>query len=117
MLYVAKDGPVITDRSMDGGEDLNSNMWVPPRGTKRDGMGGKNSASQGSKDDRLIVSGYDIGTSEGMNERALVVNLLALVESDYGQPPEGAKVISMSTWAQYVLDNHAVVDEAVADLR
>jgi len=45
VLYVAKDGPVITDRSMDGDEDLNSNMWVPPRGTKRDGMGGKNSAS------------------------------------------------------------------------
>ena len=43
--------------------------------------------------------------------------MLALAESDYGKPPEGAKVISMSTWAQYVLDNHATVAEAVADLR
>ena len=52
-----------------------------------------------------------------MNEKGLVVNMLALVESDYGKPAEGGKVICMSTWAQYVLDNHATVAEAVADLR
>ena len=52
-----------------------------------------------------------------MNEKGLVVNMLALVESDYGKPAEGGKVICMSTWAQYILDNHATVAEAVADLR
>lgn len=116
-LYVAKDGTVIVGRSMDWGEDLKSNMWVLPRGMKRDGMGGKNSSSWESRYGSLIVSGYDIGTSEGMNEKGLVVNMLALAESDYGKPDEGSKVISMSTWAQYVLDNHASVAEAVADLR
>jgi penicillin V acylase-like amidase (Ntn superfamily) len=116
-LYVAKDGTVIAGRSMDWGEDLKSNMWVLPRGMKRDGMGGKNSIAWESKYGSLVVSGYDIGTSEGMNEKGLVVNMLALAESDYGKPVEGAKVISMSTWAQYVLDNHASVAEAVADLR
>jgi len=116
-LYVAKDGTVITGRSMDWGEDLKSNMWVLPRGMKRDGMGGKNTITWESKYGSLVVSGYDIGTSEGMNEKGLVVNMLALAESDYGKPAEGAKVISMSTWAQYLLDNHATVAEAVADLR
>jgi penicillin V acylase-like amidase (Ntn superfamily) len=116
-LYVAKDGTVIAGRSMDWGEDLKSNMWVLPRGMKRDGMGGKNSISWESRYGSLIVSGYDIGTSEGMNEKGLVVNMLALAESDYGKPAEDSKVISMSTWAQYVLDNHATVAEAVADLR
>ena len=116
-LYVAKDGTVIAGRSMDWGEDLKSNMWVLPRGMKRDGMGGKNSITWESKYGSLVVSGYDIGTSEGMNEKGLVVNMLALAESDYGKPAEGAKVISMSTWAQYVLDNHASLAEAVADLR
>jgi len=116
-LYVAKDGTVITGRSMDWGEDLKSNMWVLPRGMKRDGMGGKNTISWESRYGSVVVSGYDIGTSEGMNEKGLVVNMLALAESDYGKPPEGAKVISMSTWAQYILDNHATVAEAVADLR
>jgi penicillin V acylase-like amidase (Ntn superfamily) len=52
-----------------------------------------------------------------MNEKGLVVNELALVESNYGKPPEGAKVISLSTWPQYVLDNFSTVDEAVAELR
>ncbi|QDT73584.1 Penicillin acylase precursor [Lacipirellula limnantheis] len=117
VLFVAKDGTVITGRSMDWGEDLKSNMWVLPRGMQRDGMGGTNSISWESKYGSLIVSGYDIGTSEGMNEKGLVVNMLALVESDYGKPPEGTKVISMSTWAQYILDNHATVAEAVADFR
>ena len=99
VLFVAKDGTIITGRSMDWGEDLRSNMWVLPRGLRRDGMGGKNSISWESKYGSLIVSGYDIGTSDGMNEKGLVVNVLALAESDYRRPPEGARVICMSTWA------------------
>jgi len=116
-LYVAADGTVIVGRSMDWGEDMHSNMWVLPRGMKRDGRGGKNTISWESKYGSLIVTAYDIGTAEGMNEKGLVVNELALVESNYGKPAEGAKVISLSTWPQYVLDNFATVAEAVADLR
>ncbi|MEG0822490.1 MAG: linear amide C-N hydrolase [Burkholderiaceae bacterium] len=116
-LYVAQDGTVIVGRSMDWGEDMASNMWVLPRGMHRDGRGGKNTIAWQSKYGSLIVSAYDIGTAEGMNEKGLVVNELALVESDYGKPAEGAKVISLSTWPQYVLDNFATVAEAVADLR
>ena len=102
---------------MDWGEDMHSNMWVLPRGMKRDGRGGKNTISWESKYGSLIVTAYDIGTAEGMNEKGLVVNELALVESNYGKPSEGATVISLSTWPQYVLDNFATVAEAVADLR
>ncbi|MEQ1826503.1 MAG: linear amide C-N hydrolase [Pirellula sp.] len=116
-LYVAKDGTVIVGRSMDWGEDMASNMWVLPRAMKRDGRGGKYTVSWESKYGSLIVSAYDIGTSEGMNEKGLVVNELALVESNYGKAAEGEKVISLSTWPQYVLDNFATVSEAVADLR
>jgi penicillin V acylase-like amidase (Ntn superfamily) len=117
VLYAAKDGTVLTGRSMDWGEDLKSNMWALPRGMKRDGRGGNNTVTWESKYGSLIVTGYDIGTAEGMNEKGMVANLLALVESDYGKPAEGGKVISMSTWAQYILDNHATVAEAVADLK
>jgi choloylglycine hydrolase len=116
-LYMSKDGTVIVGRSMDWGEDMMSNMWVLPRGMQRDGRGGKNTVSWVSKYGSLITSAYDIGTADGMNEKGLVVNELALVESDYGKPLPGAKVISLSTWPQYVLDNFATVAEAVADLR
>ena len=116
-LYVANDGTVIVGRSMDWGEDMMSNMWVLPRGMKRDGRGGRNTISWESKYGSLIVSAYDIGTAEGMNEKGLVVNELALVESNYGNPPRGSKVISLSTWPQYVLDNFATVADAVTDLQ
>jgi choloylglycine hydrolase len=116
-LYVAKDGTVIVGRSMDWGEDMASNMWVLPRGMKRDGRGGENTVAWESKYGSLIVSAYDIGTAEGMNEKGLVVNELALVESNYGTPARGEKLISLSTWPQYVLDNFSTVAEAVADLR
>ena len=115
-LYVAKDGTVIVGRSMDWGEDMMSNMWVLPRGMQRDGRGGQNTIAWVSKYGSLVTTAYDIGTADGMNEKGLVVNELALVESDYGKPVEGGKVISLSTWPQYVLDNFATVAEAVADL-
>ena len=115
-LYMAKARTVIVGRSIDWSEDMHSNMWVLPRGMKRDGRGGKNTISWVSKYGSLITSAYDIGTADGMNEKGLVVNELALVESDYGKPAAGAKVISLSTWPQYVLDNFATVAEAVADL-
>src|SRR5512139_1209818 len=87
-LYVSKDGTVIVGRSMDWGEDMMSNMWVLPRGMKRDGRGGKNTISWVSKYGSLVTTAYDIGTADGMNEKGLVVNELALVESDYGTVAE-----------------------------
>jgi len=116
-LYVTKDGTVLTGRSMDWGEDMHSNMWVLPRGMERDGMGGKNTVKWRSKYGSVIVSGYDIGSCDGMNEKGLTVNMLALVESNYGKPASGGKVICMSTWAQYLLDLHSNVADAVSDLR
>jgi choloylglycine hydrolase len=117
VLYVAKDGTILTGRSMDWGEDMHSNMWVLPRGMQRDGGGGKDTVTWDSKYGSLVVSAYDIGTSDGINEKGLVTSMLALVESDYGKPADGGKVICMSTWAQYILDNHSNVADAVADLR
>jgi choloylglycine hydrolase len=47
-----------------------------------------------------------------MNEAGLVANLLYLAESDYGGT-DGKPAISISLWAQYVLDNFGTVAEAV----
>ncbi len=80
---------------MDWGEDMHSNMWVLPAGMKRDGMGGANSIQWESKYGSLVVPAYDIGSSDGINEKGLTVNMLDLVESDYGKPAAGGKVICM----------------------
>ncbi|MEY3143319.1 MAG: hypothetical protein RLY21_1812 [Planctomycetota bacterium] len=115
IVYIAPDGTVITARGMDWAEDMRSNLWVFPRGIKRNGMGGANTPEWTSRYGSLIVSGYDAGTAEGVNEKGLVANVLYLAESDYGTP-EGKPVLSISLWGQYVLDNFATVADTVAAL-
>jgi choloylglycine hydrolase len=116
VLYTAPDGTVITGRSMDWAEDMRSNLWAFPRGIERDGGGGARTPRWRSRFGSVVVSGYDLGSAEGMNEKGLVTNLLYLAESDYGKP-DGKPVLSISLWAQYVLDQFATVAEAVAHLR
>jgi penicillin V acylase-like amidase (Ntn superfamily) len=110
-LYQGEDGTVITGRSMYWKEDIQTNLWVFPRGLKLDGAAGHNSPKWVSKYGSVIAAGYDIGTADDMNEKGFVTSLLYLAESDYGKPP-----LAISVWAQYVLDNFATVAEAVAAL-
>jgi penicillin V acylase-like amidase (Ntn superfamily) len=115
ILYTSEQGTVITARGMDWAEDMNSNLWVFPRGITRQGLGTAQTISWKSKYGSLIVSGYDVGTADGVNERGLVANVLYLSESHYGGA-DGRPTISISLWAQYVLDLFATVDEAVTAL-
>ncbi|MFN9056126.1 MAG: linear amide C-N hydrolase [Cyanobacteriota bacterium] len=116
VLYTASDGSVLTGRSMDWAEDMRSNLWAFPRGMERNGAGGSHTPRWRSRYGSVVVSGYDLGTADGMNEKGLVANLLYLAESDYGSA-NGKPVLSISLWAQYVLDQFATVQEAIAHLR
>jgi choloylglycine hydrolase len=111
-VYIGSEGLVITGRSMDWLEDMHSQLWAFPAGIKRNGAGGANTPEWVAKYGSVVVSGYDIGSADGMNEKGLVANLLYLAESDYGDA-EGKPILSISLWAQYVLDNFATVAEAV----
>ena len=113
-LYVGDDNTVITGRNMDWKEDMFSNLWVFPAGMKRDGAAGPRSMQWNSRYGSVVVSGYEAGTADGMNEKGLVANLLYLVESDYGQQDDTRPLLSIAAWTQYVLDNYATVAEAVA---
>ena len=114
-LFVGDNGTVVTGRSMDWMEDIRSNMWALPRGMRRDGAAGPRSLAWTSKYGSLVVTGYDVGTADGMNERGLVANALYLAESDYGKPDD-RPTLSIALWAQYALDNFATVSEAVEAL-
>jgi choloylglycine hydrolase len=116
-LYVGADGVVITGRNMDWMEDMASNLWVFPAGMKRDGAAGPKSMQWTSRYGSVVVSGYEAGTSDGLNEKGLVANLLYLVESDYGKPNPARPSLSIAAWPQYALDNYATVSEAVAALQ
>lgn len=112
-VYHGANDEVITARSMDWKTDIETNLWVFPRGMKRSGEAGPNSIQWTSKYGSVFASGYDISTIDGMNEEGLVANVLWLVESSYPKYDGKTPGLTLAAWAQYVLDNFATVQEAV----
>lgn len=117
VVYKGPDNTVITARSMDFSIDIPANWWLFPRGIKRDGCTGTNTVKWSAKYGSVITSSWDIATSDGMNEKGLVSNMLWLVSSKYPEfvPNSGEKGLAVSLWAQYALDNFATVAEAVKE--
>ena len=118
-VYLGSENTIITVRSMDWKSDLGSNLWMFPRDMQRDGAAGPNSLRWTSKYGSVVTTAFEAATADGMNEKGLVANLLYLAEADYVKPSADDKrlPISISVWAQYVLDNYGTVAEAVASLR
>lgn len=117
VVYLGGNDRVITARSMDWKVDVASNLWVFPRGMTRSGKTGENSIQWTSKYGSVITSGFDISTTDGVNEKGLAANLLWLVESEYPEFDQNSKPgLSIAAWAQYVLDNFADVASAVKAL-
>ena len=114
VVYQGKDNTVLTARSMDWKEDTRSNLWIFPRGMKRNGEIGKNPLEWTSKYGSVVASAYDICSTDGMNEKGLVANLLWLAESEYPQWDGKKPGLSIAAWVQYILENFATVDEAVS---
>ncbi len=112
-LYTGTDNTVITGRSMDWSENMRTNLWVFPSGMERDGQAGPDSAHWTSRYGSIVSSIYEMASVDGMNEKGLVMNMLYLVETDYGQPAANHPPLSISLWGQYALDNFATVAEAV----
>ncbi|MDM0014968.1 linear amide C-N hydrolase [Variovorax sp. J22P168] len=118
VVYHGKDDQVITARSMDWQQDIQSDLWIFPRGMARSGEAGANSIAWKSKYGSVITSAYGVATTDGVNEAGLVANLLWLVESKYPAFDATSKPgLTIAAWGQYVLDNFATVNEAVAALK
>lgn len=116
-VYLGTDGQVMTARSMDWKSDVMTNLYVLPKGMERTGEAGPNSIKWTSKYGSVVATGYDVSTTDGVNEAGLAANLLWLVESQYPPFDKDSKPgLTIAAWAQYVLDNFATVEEAVADL-
>lgn len=117
VVYKGPNNTVLTGRSMDFAIEIPANLWIFPRGIKRNGEVGKNSIEWTSKYGSIAASSWDIATSDGMNEKGLVANMLWLVESQYPSFEKDGKRkgMAISLWAQYALDNFATVEEAVKE--
>lgn len=105
----------ITARSMDWKTDVGTNLWILPKGVERSGAAGDQSVKWTSKYGSVVATGYDIATTDGVNEVGLNANLLWLVESEYPNLAANPDkpTLSLSLWAQYMLDNFETVAEAV----
>jgi len=113
VVYRGPKGTIITARSMDWKTDTKSNMWLFPRGMQRDGVTGPNTVKWMSKYGSVITSFGDNGSTDGMNEKGLVANLLWLAESEFPKTDISKPGISVGIWVQYILDNFGTVKETV----
>ncbi|MGL4419593.1 MAG: linear amide C-N hydrolase [Gemmataceae bacterium] len=102
---------------MDWMEDMQTNLWIFPRGMKRDGGLGKGSFEWTSKYGSVIASVYEGGTADGMNEKGFVANMLYLAESEYSPADDKRPAMVITAWTQYLLDSFATVEEAVTELK
>lgn len=117
LVYLGPAGNIVTARSMDWQSDIATHLWILPRGIERSGEAGPNSIGWTSRYGSVVASGFDIATTDGVNEAGLSANLLWLVESGYPKFEPGSRPgLTIAAWAQYVLDNFATVAEAVAAL-
>lgn len=117
VVFIGDSAQVITGRTLDWKSNIPTNLYVYPRGIEKSGyVDGK--LKWTSKYGSVVAVGYDMGVSEGLNEKGLVVNLLYLPNSVY-QLPDGDTRVKLSTalWASFVLDNFATTKEAVEYLK
>jgi choloylglycine hydrolase len=114
VLWASPDNQVFVGRTQDWTEKANSAFRVYPRGMERMGAVAENPHKWTSKYGSLVLSAYDMGTHEGVNEKGLSAHALYLAgESDYGKRDPARQGIGVMQWVQYYLDNYATVAEAV----
>jgi penicillin V acylase-like amidase (Ntn superfamily) len=114
VLWSAPDGQVLVGRTQDWTERANSSFRVYPRGIERTGAVAENPHKWTSKYGSVVLSAYDIGTHEGVNEKGLSAHALYLaVEAAFGERDPKREAIGIMQWVQYYLDNYATVAEAV----
>ena len=121
ILWNDNDLAVLSSRSMDWVGSSKPLLNVLPRGMVRDGgrwgdrqVVSENPARWTTRFGSLVVTALNAGTSDGMNERGLTVHGMWLNATDYGPRDPSRAGVQTALWTQYVLDNAATVDEAIA---
>ena len=114
VVYSRTNKMAVTGRSMDWKTEMHSNLWVFPKGMERNGETGVNSLQWTSKYGSVVTSAFEIASTDGINEKGLVANLLWLPETEYPVRDKSKPGLAITAWVQYMLDNFASVDEAVS---
>ncbi|MCC6945467.1 MAG: linear amide C-N hydrolase [Thermomicrobiales bacterium] len=121
VLWNDNDLAVLVGRTMDWPTTTEPILTVLPRGLRHDGgMVGparlieENPLTWRSRYGSVIVTVYGMGAADGVNEAGLAAHLLYLTETDFGPRDTSLPGLQAGLWAQYLLDNAATVEEAIA---
>ncbi len=118
ILYTNYQHQSFLGRNMDWYEPPAPDLWAFPKGMKRTSRA-KNAQEvelEWTSDfSSVINSCYEQATSDGMNSEGLTVNLLWLTRSEFPQHINQGKkdALSLSIWAQYLLDKCRMVKDAI----
>ena len=116
VLWTAEGQPVLVGRNEDWFQSLQTKLYGFPKGIKRDGSVKENPLKWTSKYGSVSAVVYGIAITDGINEAGLNANLLYLAEAKFGKRDTSKPGISVSIFAQWMLDNFATVDEVVEAL-
>ncbi len=116
ILWNTNDQAVVAARTWDLYVDEKPRLVYLPRGIARRGVAEGNAAQWTLKFASTVLTAFDAGASDGMNEAGLSAHLLYLHGTEY-EPADERPAVSNLQWAQYVLDNAATVAEALEALK
>ena len=120
VLWNTNDLAVLAGRSMDWPESTQPLIVAFPRGRERDGLNPPGVASDPnplrwtSRYASLVTTLYGLGTIDGVNEAGLAGHGLYLEATDFGTRDPARPAAQAGLWLQYLLDQAATVEEALA---
>jgi penicillin V acylase-like amidase (Ntn superfamily) len=116
ILWNTNGEAVVAARTWDLYVDEKPRLVYLPRGIARRGVAEGNAAEWTSKFASSVLTAFDAGASDGMNEAGLSAHLLYLHGTEY-EHADVRPAVSNLMWAQYPLDNYATVAEALEGLK
>ncbi len=114
VLWNTHDVAKVVGRTLDWEESDEPRLWYSPPGIERAG-GVDRPSTWSAQHASLSTTFWGRATSEAVNAEGLASHLLYFAASDFG-PRDDRPGVSVLTWAQYVVDNFATVDEALEGL-
>lgn len=108
----------IIGRSLDWSTPIPTNIFVYPRGMKKQSNKDGKMKTWVSKYGAVYAVSYNAGITEGMNEKGLVVSGLFCRQTIYNSPAqEDEDVVSLAVLPAWLLDNCATTKEVVDMVR
>ncbi|MCB1265329.1 MAG: linear amide C-N hydrolase [Mycobacterium sp.] len=120
VLWNTNDLAVVTGRSMDWPESTQPLIVAFPPGRQREGFNPPGTGNDPnplhwtSRHASLVTTLYGVGTIDGLNDAGLAGHGLYLQATDFGSRDPSKPAAQTALWLQYLLDQAATVQEALA---